>query len=146
MKIPRTIVLPVLLFGATASAGSPLSLDWMAGQWCNRHGSEFSEEHWFPNRGGLMLGVNRSVSEDGTTFEFLRIEFTGERARFVAQPGGAPPTTFELASSGPHEVSFANPQHDFPKRIFYKRDRETLIARIDDGTDNGQAIEFRWHR
>jgi hypothetical protein len=65
---------------------------------------------------------------------------------FVAQPGGAPPTTFELASSGPHEVSFANPQHDFPKRIFYKRDRETLIARIDDGTDNGQAIEFRWHR
>jgi len=57
MKIPRTIVLPVLLSSAAATADAPPSLDWMAGQWCNRNGSEFSEEHWFPRRGGLMLGA-----------------------------------------------------------------------------------------
>ena len=65
--------------------------------------------------------------------------------RYVAQPGGIPPTTFQLVEAKAEEVIFANPKHDFPKRIRYWRKGDTLKARIDDGVD-GKPQELEWQR
>jgi hypothetical protein len=79
-------------------------------------------------------------------FEFLRIEISGNRAVYVAQPGGGVPTRFDLIESGAQSVRFANPAHDFLERIAYRRDGDVLTAMIDDGSDSGQRMSWRWHR
>jgi hypothetical protein len=94
-----------------------------------------------------MLAVNREVRANGrVAFEFLRIELTGASPAYVSQPGGRPPTRFPVVESGPTRVVFANPAHDLPKRIGYRREGERLLAWIDDGTDGGRRSEWRWRR
>lgn len=145
MKSPRFGLIFVLALAA-AQAGERADLNWLAGHWCSASGDRTIEEHWLAERGGLMLGVNRTVTRGKASFEFLRIEIGPDGARYIAQPGGAPPTTFTLVSATSNSAIFANPQHDFPKRVQYRRDGETLSARVDDGTDGGASEEFRWRR
>lgn len=150
MKSTAVSLLLSLLASASVMAEDKLDLDWLAGHWCSRDAKESSEEYWLPARGGIMLGLNRSVARNRTSFEFMRIEFTGKGARFLGQPSGAPPTSFELVDAGARQVTFANPQHDFPKRIRYARNGETLTARVDDGREDSQednkSLEFKWQR
>ena len=93
-----------------------------------------------------MLAMNRSISKRGTQFEFMRIELADGTARLLAQPGGKPAVTFELVEAGPNRVSFANPRHDFPKRVSYTRNGDELTARVDDGTDGTDGIEYAWKK
>jgi hypothetical protein len=39
---------------------------------------------------------------------------------------------------------FANPDHDFPKRIVYERSEDELTARAEG--DDGNVLTFRWKR
>jgi hypothetical protein len=135
-----------LFFSASGWCAAPPDLSWLAGAWCNDDGKRSLEEHWLAERGGLMLGVNRTVTSRGAAFEFLRIEFRADAVRYIAQPGGAPPVAFTLASAAPQRVAFTNPAHDFPKRVQYWRVGDVLRARVDDGTDAGSADEFTWKR
>lgn len=155
--LPRTVGTTMVLqrvallvsFGLAltpASAGERPDLNWLAGHWCSTSGDRSIEEHWLAERGGLMLGVNRTVVRGTASFEFLRIVIDGGGARYIAQPGGAPPTTFTLVSATLNSVVFANPQHDFPKRVQYRREGATLSARVDDGSENGSSEEFLWRR
>lgn len=147
MVLHRFALLAALVLTlASARAGERPDLNWLAGQWCSTSGDRSIEEHWLAERGGLMLGVNRTIARGKASFEFLRIVIDADGARYIAQPGGAPPTTFTLVSSTANAAVFANPQHDFPKRVQYRRDGETLSARVDDGTDDGDREEFRWRR
>jgi hypothetical protein len=123
-----------------------IDLGWLAGAWCMAKGQYSSEEHWLPRRGGLMLAMSRTITKRGTEFEFVRIEFDSAEVRYIAQPSGGSATTFTLVDSAPNQATFANPQHDFPKRIRYTREGNSLLARIDDGKDEASAREFRWQR
>ncbi len=134
-------LIPGLLLFATMAPAVAGNLDWLAGHWCNDRG----EELWLPERSGLMLGINRSAHGGRTFFEFLRIEIEGDEARYLAQPGGRPPTSFTGSASAEHSVEFRNPQHDFPKRIRYWRDEDALHAAIDDG-EGGKEMRFAWER
>ncbi len=140
----------VFLFSAAiciaSAAGEPVNLHWLAGAWCAESERYTSEEHWLPERGGLMLAVSGTITKRGTEFEFLRIEYDpNQGARYIAQPSGGPATAFEMVDATADSVTFANPQHDFPKRIRYTRTGNTLTARIDDGEDNN-ARSFVWER
>ena len=146
MPTPRAALLALSLVFASVAHGERPDLSWLAGAWCGEQGAKSTEEHWLPERGGLMLGLNRTVAPGKTSFEFMRIEFTSNSARFVGQPGGAPPVAFELISAAANRVTFANPQHDFPKRVQYARSGDSLTARVDDGRDDGAAEEFKWTR
>lgn len=115
-------------------------LDWLAGDWCNGG----SEEHWLAERGGLLLGLNRSGG-DKVFFEFLRIDFVDGKARYHAQPGGRPAVLFAEFERSPQAIGFANPQHDFPRRIRYWREGERLHAAVDDG-DGGGVQRYQWSR
>ena len=81
------------------------------------------------------------------SFEFLRIEKTAAGIAYIAQPQGRPPTSFPLVESSANRVVFENKTHDFPQRIIYWRERDSLHARVE-GPKNGreQAMEWTWMR
>ena len=88
--------------------------------------------------GGNMLGVSHTVAEGRTReFEFMRImqDANGD-IFFVANPSGQRDARFKLTTSTKTEARFENPNHDFPQRIIYRREGDTLLGRIE-GTSKG---------
>jgi len=65
---------------------------------------------------------------------FPGVVVKGAVATYVAQPGGAPPTSFAATAHTGSAITFENPAHDFPKRVGYQRiDATHLTAWIDGG-------------
>lgn len=116
-------------------------LSFMAGHWS----ADGVEEVWLAPKSGLMTGMNRSIGKGGrASFEFLRIAVTPEGITYFAQPGGKAATPFRLVEVKDDRAVFANPEHDFPKRIIYfKRDAQ-LCARVEG--DDGKGPEWCWSR
>jgi hypothetical protein len=122
--------------------------DWLSGHWCGERAGELLEEFWLPPEGDLALGVGRTVKSGVTTsHEFLRIETRDGVTSLTAFHDNQPPTPFKLTAAGADWARFENPQHDFPKRIEYRRTASGLRAEIaGPGKDGQQAVipfEFR---
>ena len=95
-----------------------------------------------------MMGVSRTVNNGKTSeWEFLIIREGAKGLEYVAKPSGQPEATFTSTSVSSAEVVFENPAHDFPKKVSYKRDGDTLVASIE-GPMNGQTrrIEFPYKK
>ncbi|HEY6123871.1 MAG TPA: DUF6265 family protein [Steroidobacteraceae bacterium] len=150
MRTLELIALGALVSCTSATfAKSPASggFDWLAGRWCVQSGESFIEEHWLSPRGDLMLGVGRTVKGGKTmNFEFMRIEIRDGVASLIAQPQGGAPTAFRMTASGDHWARFENPQHDFPKRVEYRRTPDGLHAEIAGPGKNGKeaVIPFEY--
>ncbi len=133
----------------TEPRGDLADLVWLTGSWVTVDGDGSTEEHWTRPRGGTMLGVNRTVIRGRTVaWEYLRIDSTAQGIVYYASPGGRhPPTPFPLTESGPRRATFENADHDFPKRLEYRRDGDRLNVRVD-GVENGEpkSLEWSWRR
>ncbi|MEZ5977388.1 MAG: DUF6265 family protein [Planctomycetota bacterium] len=140
----------------TVEAAAPTldDLAFMAGHWRQETERSATEELWTPARGGLMLGLARTVSRpkpraDGeprpehASFEFLRVEQRADGVVYVAQPGGAPPVDFRLVEADATHAVFTNPEHDFPKRIEYRLADGVLTA---SATAEGRGPSWRFAR
>jgi hypothetical protein len=120
-------------------------LGWMAGDWqTDPKGRAVSEEHWTRPAGGSMIGVSRTLVGDRTaSFEFLRIEVRGESIFYVASPQGrCPATDFKLTRLSGQEAVFENPEHDFPRRIIYRKNLEGGLSAIVDGGEGAKSEKF----
>ena len=120
-------------------------LAWLVGAWISNDGERISEEHWTRVAGGTMFGINRTIVDGQTVaFEYLRIEQTPQGIVYLASPNGRyPPTSFRLVQLDGQRVVFENPVHDFPKRIIYWREADTLWARIE-GEKDGEMKSSQW--
>lgn len=124
-----------------ASAARPAydiaDLAWISGDWQTPPGQKAQiEEHWTAPAGASMMGVSRTVAQGKTVeFEYLRIEQRADGIFYVAHPKArCPGTDFKLTSLTGKEAVFENPEHDFPKRIIYRKsDDGSLLASIDGG-------------
>jgi len=133
----------------TGLEGVAVAFGWLAGCWSGERGTTAFREIWTVGSPDLMVGMSVTTRPaKPAEFEYLRIEKLDGRIAYLAQPGGRPPTVFALsteASTGDTTV-FVNMQHDFPKRVAYRRvDRTGVLAWIDDG-DGGRRIEFPMKR
>mgnify|MGYP001768923062 FL=1 len=133
---------------AAGSASASTDLDWLQGDWCGERQGVQNEEHWGSARAGVMLGWHRDTRDGKLVgFEFMRITFDAEGIRFHAQPGGQPETIFPATTHESGRIVFEQPGHDFPKRVTYRREADgRLFARVDDGRDDGAAMEWTWSR
>jgi hypothetical protein len=141
-------ILALVAILADAPPTSVEALAWMAGTWEGREASGVEmEEVWLAPKGGSMLGLHRDVAGGRTaSFEFLRIAAEKDGVVYWASPGGRPATPFKLTESGPRRAVFANPAHDFPKKILYWiDDAGALHARIE-GDGPGKAQEWTWRK
>ncbi len=127
--------LAVLLVAASPAA-SVDDLGWLAGDWVREEGERWTEESWTAPRGGVMLGHSRSGrGESLREFEFIRIAAGEDGAiSYIAMPQGGAPVAFRLVrqakAHGAASATFENAAHDYPQRIAYARDGDTLTATI----------------
>lgn len=124
-------------------------LGWLAGCWEARSGGRVVEEQWMRPRGGSLLGMSRTVAADSTiAHELMRIVERSGGLVFQAHPSGQAPAEFPAVQIGEGRVVFADPAHDFPQRIIYRRTgADSLVARVE-GERNGavRGSDFRYAR
>ena len=142
--------LPVLFLapGLQASDGPELDdLQWLAGHWTGTDGGVEMEELWTVPKGGMMLGIHRDVASSRPAFfEYLRIEEREHAVVYIASPRGQGATEFVLTLINEQTAVFENPDHDFPRKITYRRMGIRLLVRVEgeiDGAPQSQAWEWR---
>lgn len=120
-------------------------LSFLSGRWLQEGPEGWTEERWSEPRGGVMLGTGLSgKAERATSFEFMRIADGRSGPVFWGSPGGKAAVAFPLAGYAPNVVRFANPGHDYPTEIIYKREGRFLIATTSGpGGSNPQIWRYR---
>ena len=134
------LVLVLISPPAAAGEGDLADLGWLTGCWEGEGGGGKNQECWMAPEGGMMVGVNRVISEN-PMFEFLRIAPHGDGLAYFASPRGAPATAFPLIEVTDAHAVFAAPEHDFPQRITYRRDGDSMTARVEAQRD-GEWVGF----
>lgn len=149
-RVVATAAFAVLL-GASAPVGPKNDavdrLGWLSGDWVSEANGRWTEEQWSEPRGGLMLGLGRSGKAGRAMgFEFMRIAIDADGGVvFWGSPGGSAAVPFKLVEASATTVTFANPQHDFPKRISYRRDGDLLTATVT-GDEPAKAQSWTYRR
>jgi hypothetical protein len=96
-----------------------------------------------------MLGMSRTARNDTIVeFEQIRIESRTAGIFFVASPSRQATAEFKATSFTESAITFENPEHDFPKKISYRRQgADSLIASVE-GPRSGQTrtISFPYRR
>jgi hypothetical protein len=124
-------------------------LAWIAGGWQSAPGEKRqSEEHWTIAAGATMMGMSRTVVGEKTVeFEYLRIEQRADGIYYVAHPKArCPGTDFKLTRASANEAVFENPQHDFPKRIIYRKGADDSLTASVDGGEGTKAISYAYRK
>lgn len=128
---------------APAATASPApipglaGLAWLDGPWRSEDGAR--SEDWLA-ADGARVGVG-FVAASGSTraFEVMLLHEVDGHVVYSAMPGGTVPVDFAMERAGSNEAEFANPQHDHPQRIVYRREGETLRVELSGG---GPAFGF----
>jgi ketosteroid isomerase-like protein len=138
---PKPAVVP-------AGAKGIAALAWMAGDWQTAPGKRRVDEHWTAPAGGAMLGMSRTVSGEAlSAFEYLRIVERADGIFYIAHPGASSPgTEFKMTRVADGEAVFENPEHDFPKRITYRRGADGALTATVDGGEGTKALAFVFSR
>lgn len=122
---------------------------WLQGCWEATLGRSIVEELWMAPRGSMMLMVGRTVRE-GTLIEYEVVVVRDEGGTLVyeAHPSGQAPASFRATTVTDDLVLFENPEHDFPKRIGYRRSGPDAVLAWVEGPSGGQnrRIEFNYRR
>jgi hypothetical protein len=131
------------------SLAAVANLGWMAGCWSGHVAGVAMEECWTAPGGGMLLGMHRDINPSGrASFEFLRIEATGDSVAYWGSPMGKTPTPFRLKEQGPNRVVFENLNHDFPQRILYWLEEDRILCARVEGMQRGaeRREEWQWRR
>ncbi|BBF70766.1 DUF6265 family protein [Sphingomonas bisphenolicum] len=118
----------LLLFSGQGQAGE--LPDWLTGEWLQKRDDRWTEEVWTLPRGGTMIGVGRTGrGETLRSWEVMRIVRAADGSLTLhAAPEGGATTIFPVVAEGVRDISFANPNHDYPQRIRYWREGRLLMA------------------
>jgi|SRR5262245_25645117 len=149
IAVALTLAISGQSHATTASTALTITdLAWIAGDWeSDPTGRSVSEEHWTRPAAGTMIGMSRTRVGDRTvSYEFLRIEERGDSIYYVASPKGrCPATDFKLTRVSGQEAVFENSEHDFPKRIIYRKNSQGGLTAIVDGGEGtkSETFEFR---
>lgn len=144
----QTAVVQVILataFSFPLSAANLEDLAWLSGCWRSESDGRVNAEQWMKRNGNMMLGMSQTVVKGKTReFEFMRImQEENGGVYLVATPSGQRETRFKLREAKGTEAIFENATHDFPQRVIYRREGDSLLGRIE-GVSKGKekAIDF----
>ncbi len=147
MKRLLGTALALLLMAQAPPPTRVADLAWMSGRGLASENGRWTEEIWSGPRGGTLMGF--SWSGEGASideYEYIRIQ-PGEDDEIVylAQPNGGAGIGFYLVRAEATSATFENPDHDFPQRIRYVRNGDTLTATIS-AIDGSRARSWTYRR
>ena len=154
MSAPTTravVTATALIVGAGQAAAQESGLSkvaWLAGCWERALSNRRGVEVWEAPRAGVMSGGSFIVTDTSRReTEHLRLWAEGDTLVYEAHPSIQHRTAFR-ASTGSTEITFANPEHDFPQRIVYRKvGADSLIARIEgDRAGRRQPVSYPFRR
>lgn len=123
------------------------SLSWMEGNWIrvNNKPGRTTYEHWKMDSPTAMSGKGLTLKGTDTTFtETLQILMKEDLLFYVAGVShNSAPIYFQIEIKGQYSFISSNPDHDFPKQIAYKLEKDILTATI---SGDGKSIEFIFKR
>src|SRR5215203_2551671 len=135
----------LLITNGSTQTTTLADISWISGDWQTGPGARAQiEEHWTQAAGATMMGVSRTVAGEKTVeFEYLRIEQRADGIYYVAHPKArCPGTDFKLTRASATEAVFENPQHDFPKRIIYRKTANDALTASIDGGEGTKTLVF----
>jgi hypothetical protein len=146
------VILRALLLAGFVLVQQPVSVErvsWLQGCWELSSGQRTVEEQWMAPRGGVMIGMGRTVRGGALVeYESVVIRQQGDRLAYEAHPSGEPSAVFLSSTLNESTVVFENPQHDFPQKVGYQRSGAGSLLAWVEGTEKGQTrrIEFPYKR
>lgn len=144
----RALFLLATLSAMALSSAPAQPLAWMEGCWERRMATGRTLESWQRTATGLNGGAASYRGDTLTAWEFLRITTGGASASYIAAPSSQAPHSFPLRAATADSAHFADPDHDFPQQILYRRiGRDSLYARVWSGAgESTRAVEYRFAR
>ena len=150
MKLKIPVACAMLILSTSTPASTLDKLGWLQGCWHVAGTDQGSVEQWTSAAGGSMLGMSRTVKGGKTQdFEFIQIrEDAPGKLVFIAQPSGAPPTSFPLQREDGVMFVFEQKAHDFPQRVIYRKDGDKAMAARIEGMVKGklESMDFPMKR
>jgi Tol biopolymer transport system component len=125
------------------------SMHWLQGCWEMKRGAATTVERWQTASTGEMTGESRTVvNGQERESEGLRLFSRGDTLVYESTPSRQQKTEFRAISWSGNEIVFANPAHDFPQRIVYRRvGADSVVARIEGDRDNRRnPVSFPYAR
>jgi hypothetical protein len=124
------------------------AVGWLQGCWQTTADNRVVEEQWTAPRAGIMLSMGRTVRGNQLVeYEWVLLREHDGQLEYEAHPSGQPSAVFTARTATANDVVFENAAHDFPQRVGYKRDGDSLLAWVE-GTANGKSrrVEFPYRR
>ena len=138
----------LIILGYSAAAQSVTEKDfsklsWLEGSWkrTNVKPGRTASESWKKSNPNELVGLGVSIKEQDTTFvEKLKILVKDNSIYYVADVAeNKTPVYFKFTELTTEGFVCENPDHDFPKRISYKKEGNSLKAITSGG---GRSVDF----
>jgi hypothetical protein len=116
----------------------------LVGRWTGEVGNGTYTEEWARMDDSTYAGA-ATMHQDGrvvSTEQVRLMRFAGSWVYLAATAPGRI-TSFVRIAADDRGWTFANPEHDFPRRIGYTVNGDTLRAWIDDGEAGDRRMDFR---
>jgi hypothetical protein len=149
MRAIRTAVLLFLPITASAQGGPLQHVRWLEGCWQLTRATSTTVERWLAPTAGVMAGDSWTLANGvERESEKLRLFARGDTLVYEATPSSQTKTEFRTTAVAGPEIVFANPEHDFPQRIVYRRvGNDSVIARIEgDRAGRRQPVTYAYAR
>lgn len=130
---------------SSCNTSSVTEFDFLIGRWKVEHKDQF--EVWEKNDKQILMGSGIKVENDQErVLETLQIINNQDQIYYIAtvsDQNEKKPITFTLNRAVEDVWSFENPNHDFPKKIQYKKvDEHTLYIQVLGENDKGFSFRM----
>lgn len=128
MKLLLALALiPTLALSGDSDSGE---LGWLVGCWVTLDKS--AQEVWVVESDRSLAGFGIAIKDNEVHFyEVLSIEQSEDGSWvYTAHPSGQPSASFFAVEITENSAVFANPDHDYPQEVRYRRDNNHLYASI----------------
>ena len=126
-RIGVLALIPVLAIGGESTSNG---FGWLAGCWVNPDSS--AQEVWVVDSDRSLAGFGVAINDNKVGFyEILSIKQSEDGSwAYTAYPSGQASASFHAVQFSKNSVVFANPDHDYPQEIRYRRVGDRLNATI----------------
>ena len=126
-RLAALALVPVLASGGDFDSGK---FGWLVGCWVTPDSS--AQEVWVVDSERSLAGFGVAINDNKVGFyEVLSIKQSGNGTwTYTAHPSGQAAASFQAVQISDSSVVFANPDHDYPQEIRYRREGGRLYATI----------------